>query len=647
MGRTVSIATVGLAALAFLAGAATPAGERTINLKVTMTRTNCRAAPGIVEAGDATFTIVNRATRARLFTIAGRRSRYLRPGRVGTLRARLTRAGLYRYFCISRGRIRNPRTGVLGVRSQVPPRQPPQHRISVRPGPAGTPELYDRVTGQTFVARGANYVRLSPQGGAGLYHSTFNLGEYDGLRAEQALQQMRAGGSNVVRVFLSGACRNNCVGDRLRGISARYAAAVADFLRLAKANGIYVIVTVDGLPTETRYETILNGEPRTVVEGGNLDFLTAGGVQANASFWADFAAELLRQRAATDVLLAYEVRNEAHFDGRAKPFTLTSGLVSTPNGRTYDMASQAQKDALLDDGLVFWIDRVRAAIRAVDPTALVAIGFFEPQQPNPSRSGDARLIRTRAAIRGSSADVVDLHAAPGIELTLPQSMENFGVDGTEMKPIVLGALGASKAAYPSLDETPYGLAAWQRDSCRFGVDGWLLWTWDTEEQPELWNALSGGGTIERALAPVQRPDPCAAAAGPHNVALGRTATASSSEASTPPANAVDGNRQTAWSAGKLAPQWLQVDLASPQAVKRIRLYVTQLPDGFTVHRIYGRASAGGAERLLHEFAGFTRSGDVLEQTPSVPWQDVRYLRVETVSSPSLVAWRELEIVSNG
>jgi hypothetical protein len=646
VGRALCIATVTLAALAFLAGAAAPAGDRTINLRVTMTRASCRAAPGIVEAGYATFTIVNRAKRARLFTIAGRRSRYLRPGRTGRLRARLTRAGLYRYFCISRGRIRNPRTGVLAVRSQVPPRQPPQHRIAVRPAAGGTPELYDRVTGQTFVARGANYVRLAQQGSAGLYHATFNLDEYDGPRAEEALRRMRADGSNVVRVFLSGACRDNCVGDRLRGISSRYAADVVDFLRLAKAYGVYVIVTVDGLPTETRYESILNAEPRTLVEGANLDLLTAGGVQANASFWADFATELLRQRAATDVVLAYELRSEAYFDGRAKPFTLTSGLVPTPNGRTYDMASKAQKDAMLDDGLVFWIDSVRAAIRAVDPSALVAIGFFEPQQPNASRNGDPRLIRTRAAIRGSSADFVDLHASPGADLTLPQAMENFGVDGTEPKPIVLGQLGVSKSAYPSLDETPYALEEWQRDSCRFGVDGWLLWTWDTEERPELWHALSGGGTIARALAPAGRPDACAIPAGPHNVALGRPATASSSDAAKPPANAFDGNRQSAWSAGALAPQWLQVDLGSPQAVKRIRLHVTQLPDGFTVHRLYGRASAAGSERLLHEFASFTRSGDALEQTPSVPWQDVRYLRVETVASPSLVGWRELEIVSN-
>ena len=30
----------------------------------------------------------------------------------------------------------------------------------------------------------------------------------------------------------------------------------------------------------------------------------------------------------------------------------------------------------MDDGLVYWADTVRAAIRAVDPTALVSLGFF-------------------------------------------------------------------------------------------------------------------------------------------------------------------------------------------------------------------------------------------------------------------------------
>ncbi|HET7855468.1 MAG TPA: discoidin domain-containing protein [Gaiellaceae bacterium] len=645
MGRIASIAAVALGAVVLLAGSAEPAATRTIEVRVTMTRIACRAAPGVIDSGKVAFRIVNRTRRSRFFTIAGRRSAYLPAGRGATLTANLSRAGLYRYFCISRGRIRNPRTGVLAVRMVAPPRQP-EHRIAVHAAAGGAQELYDRLTGRRFVPRGANYVRLSQQPGIGLYHSTFNVGEYDAARADAALQQLRADGSNVVRVFLNGLCLGTCLGDRMRGVSARYVSNVAGFLRLAKANGIYVILTTDSLPLGTRYEATLNAEPRTYVEGSNLDFLTNGGVQANASFWADFAAALLRQKAPTDVVLAYELRNEAHFDARAKPFNLSAGTLAAPNGRTYDLASRAQKDQLLDDSLVFWIDRVRAAIRAVDHTALVSIGFFAPQEPNATRAGDARLIRTRAAIRSSTADFVDLHTYPGLELTLLEAMENFGVDGTVPKPVVLGEMGAFKSAYPALDEAPYALEAWQQESCRFGVDGWLLWTWDTEEQPELWNAQSGGGAIARAIGPAGRPDPCAPASGPHNVALGRPATASSSSAGQPPANAVDGDRTSAWSAAGAAPQWIEVDLGSARDLKRVRLYVTQVPDGFTIHRVYGRKSPGDLGTLLHEFAGPTRNGDVLEYTPAVPFRDVRYVRVETLTAPALVGWREVEAVSS-
>ena len=48
-------------------------------------------------------------------------------------------------------------------------------------------------------------------------------------------------------------------------------------------------------------------------------------------------------------------------------------------------------------------------------------------------------------------------------------------------------------------------------SCEFGFDGWLLWTWDTGEQTELWNGMSENGEINAALAPVNRPDPWALA----------------------------------------------------------------------------------------------------------------------------------------
>jgi beta-glucosidase len=59
---------------------------------------------------------------------------------------------------------------------------------------------------------------------------------------------------------------------------------------------------------------------------------------------------------------------------------------------------------------------------------------------------------------------------------------------------------------------------------------------------------------------------------PPDVALGRPATASSTESSLyPAANAVDGNPSTRWSSQFTDPQWIQVDLGSVQTIDRVHL----------------------------------------------------------------------------
>lgn len=144
----------------------------------------------------------------------------------------------------------------------------------------------------------------------------------------------------------------------------------------------------------------------------------------------------------------------------------------------------------------------------MDPTALVGVGFFQPQSPNPTRIGDTRVIRTYAAIWESQADYIDLHAYPGTELTLAQYVENYEINGMQAKPIMMGELGAFKFAYPNSQAAAVALQAWQVESCQYGFDGWLLWTWDTEFNGEMYSALSDGGAINGVLAPVIRPDPC-------------------------------------------------------------------------------------------------------------------------------------------
>ena len=102
-----------------------------------------------------------------------------------------------------------------------------------------------------------------------------------------------------------------------------------------------------------------------------------------------------------------------------------------------------------------------------------------------------------------------MHAYPDAGLSLQQYVQNFGINGMESKPIIMGEFGGGTANFASLDSAAQTFAAWQSESCAYGFDGWLFWTWDTTEQPDFFNALQGSGQIEKALAPINRPDPCA------------------------------------------------------------------------------------------------------------------------------------------
>ncbi len=88
-------------------------------------------------------------------------------------------------------------------------------------------------------------------------------------------------------------------------------------------------------------------------------------------------------------------------------------------------------------------------------------------------------------------------------------MQKYGIEGPAAKPVLIGEMGVFRSPVNTAGDALRDLVAWQQQSCAYGIDGWLLWTWDTDEQPELWNALSSGGVIEQGLAPKNRPDPCA------------------------------------------------------------------------------------------------------------------------------------------
>jgi len=501
----------------------------------------------------------------------------------------------------------------------------------------GAGEFYDRLSGEKFVPRGSNYVRLAPMGYEGnLWHSTLNPGFYDPRQAEAALRQMHALGYNTVRVFID-CCRKYVnVGDPKGFLSSAYLDIVVDFLNKAMANDIFVILSLDATPADGGYNELWQ-ECCEIFDARNLRYLTSGGITAKRRYDQDFIRGLINHHAPFEAILGYDLTNEVHFDADKPPFTLTSGSVTTANGVTYNLSSVEDKQRMMDENLVYWIDRQREAIRELDPGGLVSVSFF----CNPY------LVDTRAAIWKSSADYFDLHVYLGQGLTLAQYVQGFGMEGFVEKPIIMGEFGAFKSHTSSVTRAAQALQTLQVDSCPYGFDGWLLWTWDGEEQTELWNGASGGGVINQALSPLTRPDPCQPGgfAG-QNVALGKPARASRSLPSNPPGQAVDGVPENWWGAGDFAPQWIEIDLQAPVAIAQIDLLPGQSPDGETVHRLWGRGPQENF-RLLHEFRGFTFDNQYLVFTPESPVEGIQFIRIATVSSPSWVSWREIEVIAAG
>jgi F5/8 type C domain-containing protein/cellulase (glycosyl hydrolase family 5) len=518
----------------------------------------------------------------------------------------------------------------------------PQHRIAIRVVD-GSGEFYDRLTGQKFTPRGNNFARLAPQllpdGGTQVYHSVFDPGQYDPQEIAAQFAAMRSQGYNVVRVFVS----QNTIGTLSGGLSPVYMANVAGFLRLAKASDLYVIFTQDWLPGG-RYGELIGQTCCELFNFNNAQNLPSGAVNAYRAYYADFIRTLAELDAPTDQILSYELRNEFYFDSNYPPLSLGSGMVTTANGETYDMASSEDRARMLEENLPFWIDTVREAILTEDPTALVSVGFFVPQEPYPARIGDTRVVVSAPAIWNSQADFIDLHAYPGFELNLKQHVENFGVDGMLEKPIIMGEFGANVHAFASAGAAARALLSWQVESCQYGFDGWLLWTWDLPEQYEFYNALSGNGEIDQALSPASRPDACQPGADAEiNLALGKAASASSALAGAPAANAIDGNNGTVWNAGAGPTQWIEIDLGEPERVIALRLIVAQSPSGTTKHQVYVRGHEGDLQ-LVHTFEGPTTDGDLLEFIPDVPPEGAQFVRIVTVESPSWVAWKEIEVL---
>ena len=400
-----------------------------------------------------------------------------------------------------------------------------ENRIAIRKQ-AGKAEFYHTATGETFFPRGNNYIELRPDpSNTFVVSSLFSTGSHDAEDIAYDLQRMQALGYNAVRIFVDLCGVPDCIGDLAGGLRSEYMDNVVELLELAKRYEIYTILTANWLPDYGGY--LDAHEPcRPDFDHGNCLLLSEHGVASYVRFFQDFIQALQSRNAPLEYVMAYQLRNEVSLELNAPPLSFSSGMVTTANGKTYDMASASDKEDMVNEGLVFWANEVRSAILELDPTALVTAGFFAPNVPHEWRPGDWRMVRSRAVLRDSDLDFLDFHPYPGVGLTMEQQAENYGMIDYHEKPVVLGELGAFRHVYESSEQAASVLQTWQAEACAFGFDGFLLWQWDAPNLSlvgdNVWGPHDGNGEIARVMAPAFNADPCTAPKA--NLSLNQPAT---------------------------------------------------------------------------------------------------------------------------
>ena len=524
------------------------------------------------------------------------------------------------------------------------------HRIDVRVTD-GQGEFYNTETGETFAPRGVNYIGWQPTG-AGLRNRILDTSLYDRDAVRADFRRLSQAGYNTVRIFFD-SCNAGptCIGSTTGpGLNPAYIANIADLIQIAADEHLYLVLTSNDLPDDGGYWEMSNrGESPQFAGYRNAHYLTAPGHASAARYWRDFMSALMAHNPPTKAVLGWSLLNEQWFFKRQPPLSLTEGNVTTANGVTYDLADPAQKRAMLVDNIVRYIDVTSAVIREYDPGTLVTMGFFAPQFPNETEIGGDWYVDTEPLLARAALDFFDFHAYPGEDIPLPQIAENFGMLDHPTVPVIMGEVGAFRGRFEQADVGAIALQEWIAASCQLGFDGWLLWDYfgaPLSVGDAAWGMIAEDGAIFDALAPVNQPDPCQTTdLRTANIAFRQSVTASRSLPAEPPANVTDGS-DAQWGAGADAPQWVEIDLGGTFSVTEVRLQVAQYPAGDTRHQVWV-INDQGLRILLQEFDQSTQEGDVLIAALDAPVPDARVLRVETLVSPSWVAWREIEAYEGG
>jgi hypothetical protein len=291
---------------------------------------------------------------------------------------------------------------------------------------------------------------------------------------------------------------------------------VCDFLSRARKYGIYVLPTFgDGeLPLNAYYRNMVR---QTAEDYGvdlmgdlrNIVYLTEAGIKAKKHWVSEFVTfiknrdpELLKS------LLAIEFQNELYLTGDDWPFSLDSSIVTTADGRTYDMVDNDQRQACYANGINHYHTVMARAVKELDPNLMVAEGFYtlaivgkDPNTHYGVRMKDCvnpSFPPTLPIIARSPLDFLDLHiyhvredeaVLEAYEKEITSSrFHSPEVDRIRrQKPLIIGEFGAFKFIAPALQAAEQNMAETIDYSSQLGAQGMMMWTVDTFSQRILYH----------------------------------------------------------------------------------------------------------------------------------------------------------------
>lgn len=383
----------------------------------------------------------------------------------------------------------------------------PLPRIGVKDG-----QFVELPSGKLFKPRGFNYIRGRDIGY--VWHDTFNPKRYDPVTVEAALADIGSHGFNTVRVFIDPKAEAGTVLNRQAAeLSPVYMDNVCNFLQRARAHGIHVIVAMCDRP-ETDYYDQIAGPPPANIRGANLDVVNPGHIKAKAQYIADFAAGIAkRDRTLLTTLFSYELDNETNMVVNQPPFSVREGQF-TLNGKSYDLSVEAEHQRLADDAVRLAADTTVDAVRKVDPEAMVSINVFTfkavrrtgPGRTHTDTGRDVRFPARPMALVESKLAYLDIHLYSIAADWLADDLKSVEWDKLlpacrqAGKPLLMGEFGAFRGTANSAVQAAERTTDHARRVLGLGFAGFLLWTYDTDEQNFIWNAKKDGGPVFRAMA---------------------------------------------------------------------------------------------------------------------------------------------------